>query len=723
MHPPDAAPDGSLSRFAHHARAALARGAARPAWSAGLRAAVATMVPVIVGSALPAGAATWMSLAGFNGALNDRGGSYRSRAATMLAVTIFGAVGLGLGGLAHGHLPVAVAVTFAVAALCGVGRVWGAAGAGVGGGVLSGFLISLAAPPGGVHDALLRAAFALVGGAWAMLVSLVLWPLRPYRPLRLAVAACYRAVAHYAEQLADRAGRGQSHDAWDLRAPTVAVRAAIEEARAVLGTTRLGRPGQSERGERLIVLHEGAEQTFVHLLALADTVESVRPADRDPMVEVVLAATLADVALTARRTADAIIAERDAPRVDIRWSGEGVRTAAGGAGRTDPHYEHAARLLDRAAQYADVGAATAESLNGGGDVALADTLMQPVAVDGPPSIAERLRMALSPGPLIARHALRVATATAVAVWLAAVLGLRRDYWVTITVVIILQPYGGATTQRALQRVAGTVVGAMLTAALAALLHDPRALLALIFVFVALCVALLPVNYAAYSIFLTPAFVLLAEASAGDWHLAGLRVTNTLIGGAVALAGSWLLWPGSEWRDFPALVAAALRANREYLRLAADTAMGDASAREQLGGARRAVAVAASNVEESFQRLLGEHRGPPAALTPAMTLQTYIRRFAVSAGALALTTSEGEEAAAAGALSPFVSAASALLDDLAAAMAERRKPREYPVPGAVALFAGPVGPILRARVDRLARQLKSIHDAVAELSVVPPTAGV
>ncbi|NUQ21268.1 MAG: FUSC family protein [Gemmatimonadaceae bacterium] len=703
-----------MRRSLHHVRVATMRGAARPAWIAGLRAAVATMVPVIAGAALPGGAATWMSLAGFNGALNDRGGSYRTRALTMSLVTVIGAVGLGLGGLAHGHLPAEIALTFAVAVLCGIARVWGAAGAGVGGAVLSSFLISLAIPPGGLHDAAQRVIFALVGGAWAMLLSLVVWPLRPYRPVRVAVASCYRAVAAYADDLAARAGGGGSHDAWDLRTATVGVRSAIEEARAVLASTRLGRPGESERGERLLVLHETAEQTFVHLLALAETMESVDA--RDAALDVVLAATLGDVALAARRTAEAIEAERDAQRVVVRWSGQGLREAFARATSVDLHYEHAARLLDRAAQYADVGAETAESLNGGGDVPSDESRLATAAVARSPGFAERLREALAPGPLILRHALRVATVASIAVWLATALHIRHDYWVTITVVIILQPYVGATTQRALQRVAGTVVGAMLTAVLAGFFHNEIALLVLIFVFVGLCVALLPVNYAAYSIFLTPAFVLLAEASVGDWHLAGLRVVNTLIGGGLALAGSWLLWPSSEWRDFPEFAAAALRASREYLRLAALCATGDSAAGDALAPARREVATAAASMEESFQRLLGEHRGATLALKPAMTLQTYVRRFAVSAGALALS-GEDEGHPAPGALAPFTDAATAVLDDLAEAIVERRAPRDFPFPGSVAYYASAVNPVAAARVERLARQLKSLHDAVAELSVV------
>lgn len=708
-----------LGRALHHVRVAASLGTTRPAYGAGLRAAVATMVPVIAGSALPVGAGTWMSLAGFNGALNDRGGSYRTRASTLALLTVATAIALAIGALVHGHLVAAVVVTFGLAVLCGLVRVWGSAGAGIGGAVLCSYLISLAAPPDTFSEAWHRALFALAGGAWAMLLSLVLWPLRPYRPVRLAVAACYRAIADYADDLAARAGRGESHDAWELAPRAAAVRAAIEAARAVLASTRLGRPGETERGERLLVLHEAAEQEFVHLVALGDTIESLPADGREPAVEVVLAATLSDVALAARRTADAIESEAQPEQVAIRWSGAGVRAAA-----TEPvrsaigaHYEHAARLLDRAAQYADVAAATAESLNGGGELAIDSQLLAAARREPRPTLGDTLRQLRSPGSLLLRHALRVGTLAAAAVALAAVFGLRREYWITITIVIILQPYTGATTQRALQRVAGTVLGGILTAGLAAVFHDSGMMLFLIFFFVAACVALLPVNYAAYSVVLTPAFVLLAESGAGDWHLAGLRVINTLIGGAMALVGAWLLWPTSEWRDLPALAATALRANRDYLMLAARAATGDGEAREEIGSARRRVAAAASNLEESFQRLLGEHRGPAIALKPVMTLMTYTRRFAVSVGALALGADD-EGRSAREALRPFADAAAAVLDDLADAISNRRPPAPFPLPGSVAQGSRELGPVATARLDRLARQLKPLHDAIAEMSVVP-----
>jgi uncharacterized membrane protein YccC len=322
-----------------------------------------------------------------------------------------------------------------------------------------------------------------------------------------------------------------------------------------------------------------------------------------------------------------------------------------------------------------------------------------------------VRAILTPDSVILLYALRVAVVVSIAVLLVYLLDVKRGYWMTITVIVIMQPYTGATTHRALQRVLGTVLGGILTAALGAFFHGPLAILVFSFVFAVACVALMPVNYAAYSVFLTPTFVLLAEAGAGDWHLAGTRVTNTLLGGALALAGTRLLWPSPESTRLPGYMAAALRANAAYLRLVAEL-FGDRShaAGERMRAARRRIGLATANAEESFQRWMGEHAGASEAIAPAMTFLTYTRRFTASVASLALArhTSPGTLAPT---LVPFGDAAGSVLEELADALTGERVPAPLPMLGAVEAAEQPVPALLRARVDRLAAQLRMLHEAV------------
>jgi uncharacterized membrane protein YccC len=282
---------------------------------------------------------------------------------------------------------------------------------------------------------------------------------------------------------------------------------------------------------------------------------------------------------------------------------------------------------------------------------------------------------------------------------------------TLTVIVILQPYTGVTTQRALQRVVGTILGGILTAAFGAVVHDPRAIMALAFVFVTLCVALLPVNYVAFSIFLTPTFVLLAEAGAGDWHLASTRVLNTLMGGALAWLGSRLLWPSPEASRMPGYMAASLRANRDYLNAVAErfTDVSDEAGRAIMN-VRRATGLAASNTDESFQRFLGEHTGPNEDLSAAMTFMTYSRRLIASIAALALAIHSVDKSADA-AVQPALRQAAEVLEDLAESVESGRAPKPMQPLPQMSAEERRLSPLLFARLERIARQLSTLHDAI------------
>ncbi len=198
-----------------------------------------------------------------------------------------------------------------------------------------------------------------------MLVALVLWPLRPYRPVRLAVAAAYRALADYADEVAaaSRSGEGVTNPP--------RVRVALETARAALATVRRGRPGESGRGERLVVLGETADQLFGQLFGLSDVAESTPVEARDPAAQAALAEAVTAFAGTVRAIADAIEAEEKALPVSVTWQGDALRarlsatTSPDGVEEARLHYQQAAGLLDRLAQYAGVAATIVAGLNSG----------------------------------------------------------------------------------------------------------------------------------------------------------------------------------------------------------------------------------------------------------------------------------------------------------------------------------------------------------------------
>jgi uncharacterized membrane protein YccC len=720
-----------LDLAARNVRAATVVAPVRPAYAAGFRAALATVVPLLAAEVLHLAGGTWMSLAGFSGALVDKGGAYDARAAAIASLTVFGAIAVFM-GLASHNLATAVALTFAVALVCALGRAWGNTGASVGGSVLNMFVISLAYPTTTLTDAIGRAGYAMIGGLWAALLALVLWPIRPYRPARLAVADAFDKLADYVTQIVDTlAAEHVNDDAFPVG--SMVVRGALENARTTLANIRRGRPGESGRGERLIVLRETADRMFGNLIALVETIETIPPAARDRDRLDIVVAALRDVVRVLRELAGRVEEERQTGSTTVNVSGapllaslttlthdgDGRAEQAPDAPYVTAQYAHAASLLDRIAQFASVAAANVAALDGGEEHAAvaipeAQELAEPLSVLAP------LRSVLRRDSLVLRHALRVAIVTAAAVWLAGALRLPRGYWVTITAVLILQPYTGATTLKAAQRVIGTVVGAILTAGLGALFHDVRAILVLSFIFAAVSVALLPINYTAFSVFLTPTFVLLAEASAGDWHLAGLRVENTLLGGALALLGAWLLWPAPEWERLPTYMATALRANREYLRTVVNFfADRSDTAGNLMRERRRDAALAAINAEESFQRLMGEHGGQAGTLAPVMTFLTYVRRFTVSIAALAVSR-HAVDPSTATVLEEFAEHTTKRLDSAAARLGGASSEATAMDGGERERWTGDevnaaFDPIIRARLARLDRQLETLMTAVDDVA--------
>jgi uncharacterized membrane protein YccC len=635
----------------------------------------------------------------------------------MAALTVSCAVALFLGTIAGNYSAGVIALTFVVALGASLLRVWGNGGASVGGSTLSTFVIAIAYPST-VSDALGRAGLLVIGGLWAMVIALIFWPLRPYRPARLAVSEAYDALAVYVDQVADEVDRTLVLSARALPAQIPVVRAALEHTRIVLARLRQGRPGTSRRGDQLIVIAEAADQIFGHIVGVAETIETVPRLQRDPYVEVAVIEVLHGIARSLRVISANVEKEEDVDDTDVTWNGDSIRERlvapqSNHSAVAAIHYSHAATIFDRAAQYGDVAGNTVTALNGKSQRSKSQPTVPRVAdqVDDGTPLRVYVRAILNPGSLLFRYALRVAVVVTSAVAISEALGIKRGYWMTLTVIVILQPYTGVTSQRAVQRIVGTVLGGILTAALGALIHDPLAIMALAFIFVTCCVALLPVNYVAFSVFLTPTFVLLAEASAGDWHLAKTRVLNTLLGGALAWIGSRLLWPSPEANRLPGHMAESLRANKAYLQRVIQN-FGDRSeaAGRSILDARRATGLTASNTDESFQRYIGEHSGRTEDLSSAMTFTTYMRRITASIAALSLVR-HGTERPPPEILEPFAQATSEELERLAEASENGRPPNpmaEIPV-----LVGGDRKkfPLLAARIERLARQLATIHDAV------------
>ncbi|MFJ9023077.1 FUSC family protein [Streptomyces sp. NPDC102259] len=136
------------------------------------------------------------------------------------------------------------------------------------------------------------------------------------------------------------------------------------------------------------------------------------------------------------------------------------------------------------------------------------------------------------------------------------------YWLPATAVFLVKPDLGPLVSRVLCRAAGTVLGALLFAGLAAVLPRPEGLVAL----VALCGALIPVStrhFAAQTAVVT-VLVLSLVMVGGEPQASVSRIVETLLACAIVLIFGHLPMPGERGGQVRARLAAAAGAAHAYL---------------------------------------------------------------------------------------------------------------------------------------------------------------
>jgi uncharacterized membrane protein YccC len=634
-------------------------------WFRGLRCAVALCAPLVLGNLAGIPNMGWAALGGFEAILADSGGPYRSRMASLATLSLGGAAGLFLGSVTGASLYLALPTTILFCFFWSYLAVLGEPFASAGMLVQVIFICGIGAPTANWHQALNHALWVLAGGAWAALLSLLLWPLDAYRPARFAVAACYSDLASFLASITELAARPrQSPALWHRLAQhhQYRVRRAVEHGWESVAAIRAEHQAETAQGHHLVVLLEHADLLIARTIALAEHLEAQA-----------ISTTCDDRGLTALsdlRTAELFVARLLTGRESSASTAQAQRLVmqrlpASLAACANASSATTRFLLDQvtaAASVLDSSIESATILRLGNSSASQRIPREAQSVGHfghvyarlaelrqgwrPTRILDQLRANFTGKSLLLRHAARVALVCGLDVGIIFALRIDHGYWLLMTSLIVLQPHVSGTMRRSLERIGGTVAGGILAALLALALHSQLATAATLFPLALLALAILPVSYAAYAFFLTPTFVLAWLPYSGDWQLAAIRTGNTIAGALIALAAMAFLFPVYERDRAPRFLRASIAADRRYLAQLAEswrsnTRTGSASAR-LLANARRAAGLAHNDTEESLERLLAEswpRRRPFAQFVAAFV--TYLRRFAQSVTTLSAIDGEWE----------------------------------------------------------------------------------
>jgi len=630
-------------------------------WERGIRAGIAVLAAMVVCSYFqqPVG---WAALGGFEAILVDNGGPYRSRLTTMLTVLIGGAIACIVGALVHQPLWLAVVATAGFCFAVTYARVLSNPLASTSVIIIVLYFAGFGGTAETMPDALLNAAMYVLGGLWAAVLSLFLWPLDPFRPARLAVAECYTRLADFTSAVRSTQPdsperQNERHRMHELQRH---MRSSMEAARTAIGTTGARITSRTIRARSLTVLLETADILFAGTIRWTELYESAN----DKASEASIAETLQWLA-RAERVISAALLQRPADG-GSSFAPEGShsiehlrkRRAVLDAMSPQPGTMLAHLVQDERDALLNVEVAF-ESLRAlwsgierqakaSGSAAMHSALVDgsvAVPVSGWRTMIDAARANWTPRSMMMRHALRIFVVGAVDVLLMRMVHITHGSWLGMTSIIVLQPSGAGTLRRGAQRVGGTIAGGVLAAIFAAAVHSQQGLIVVITITSVLTLATYAIDYGWYSFFLTPTFVLMAMPHLRDWRFASVRIGLTLLGALVAVVAMRLLWPEQERVEVERLLARGATADAAYVhamvrywraldaegsndsRLRAD--------RNVLAPARRACGLAINDAEEMLDRLMLEPRlGHGARWEEALTFATYLRRMTRSVTTLA-----------------------------------------------------------------------------------------
>lgn len=599
----------------------------------GLRAALAVAALVALNEWLQIPALGQAGLGALLTCLCDPGGPIRRRVPALVSFMVLGTLAVFGFSVLRGIGVAPASIAACAWIFCAMyARAWGPAAMQVGN--LLAVVTVLALDRGtGLSDAAALAALFAAGSLWALLLTLVIWRVHPFRPARRAVADVYRRIGVLAGDLSEQLATETNPDwAAHARGHRRYVRDGLEAARTeVMEVLRARGPG-GPRGNALLIQIETADQIFGAVIALSDVLEHGDASARIGMQPVLPALRLLLAAI-----ADAIMsdqAEDEAHRTMFRRLLEGIERG----GQENALAEVVKALLERLRVAALMTMPEGETVSG------ASPAEPKPALAG---VMTPLRSNLDWNSAALRHAVRASVVALPALLITLPAGAAYAHWLTITLILTLQPFFALTWQRALERVGGTVLGGLVAAAIAAFVHGPVATAAALFPLAMFAFGVRRVSFGLFMVGLTPLVVLLSELGqpgTSEFAIAAWRAGFTVAGGAMAVLGGLLLWPSWEPARIRGDLLTAIRAHAGYADKEVAALMGQ-GAPGTADRARRAAGLASNNLETTLSRALQEPgRETRRELQGAMVADAALRRIAGRLAALQHAPGLAESAA-------------------------------------------------------------------------------
>ena len=522
--------------------------------------------------------------------------------------------------------------------------VWGARAGAVGTAGLLNVVLLLAHPPA-PSQLLPHAALLLAGGLWYAGLALLVHQVRPYRPAQQALGECIHALARFLEIKARfyDPETPLDDDYRQLVAQQVVVNEKQEAARDLLFRTRQIVNETTSTGRRLVLTFVETVDLFERITASYYDYADVRAAFGESGLLAEISRLIRHVATELDSLGVAIQANRPCAGrgrdLTQEWDSLQVRISAlkqdPATGSTLVLKKILVNLRDIIRRVGNIRSYFDESLN---TLQLAPSRAsehgQFVAQQEIELRALSQNLTLSSG--VFRHAVRMMLACLAAFIVGEKLWPgQHSYWILMTVILMLKPGFSLTRQRNTERILGTLAGGALGAAVLWLLPWPDVRFAVLVAFMIVAYSFQRTKYLVTVVFLT-AYLLILFSFLGLNYVGVVeeRITDTLLGCAIAFAAGYFLFPNWESEQLTDFMTAALQANLAYLRQLANRFTSRPLPPNEYRLLRKNVYVSGANLAAAFQRMLTEPRSKQHR--PTETHEFVVLNHILSSNIAALT---------------------------------------------------------------------------------------
>ncbi|MBC7695631.1 MAG: FUSC family protein [Burkholderiales bacterium] len=490
-------------------------------------------------------------------------------------IFISGIIGMNVAGSIIG----CVIAMFLIGIFAALIRNWSNYGASIGVAVGFFFLFGLSNPVS--FDASLKYGFYVLAGAgWAIVITIISFPFRPSNPVRRSVANIWKANTDFLDGMIQKYASTVPIDNLRIIEKEIATREAINQSIKLFSRRQKEKTKlQAQHYDMMMELRSTASLFAATLNTMNEELEMLNNPEFLKIRESVLYKTLSSFGQASARLSIVMFTFRPEDLTLAKIRVKRCEIAIGLLNETCQNLKlsekeivglhHFIETLKKSFQYLNQTISQIEEkLNFQKSDYLENyklSFNNFLVGLKPRALMELIREAFNFNSEHFTYALRVAIGLCIGVFIYKFLEIDHGHWIALTMMIVIQPYFGATRKKGIERIIGTVGGIILGGVIM-LLPLPHQVFVGMLVIVSFFVAyFLRNNYKIGVFFTTIMMVVLMQLSQqGSWELIGWRVLSTLIGALLALIVSYVFWPVWEKERFPILMTKALTQNKNYL---------------------------------------------------------------------------------------------------------------------------------------------------------------